>query len=189
VEGSFPPATGSPKPGKTAFAEPVSGDVLVKPPGSTEFVPITEESKIPIGSTVDTTAGTVKLITATGKHHKTQSGEFNAGIFKLSQPKRKSLVTLGLRSDLSGCPSKAKAAADAPKRRKSGGKLFSHAHGHFRSKGHHGAGTVLGTSWLTEELCTGTLFKVTEGTVSVRDFTKDKTVKVPAGHHYLAKAP
>jgi hypothetical protein len=181
----FPPASGTPKAGKTAFADPVEGDVLVKAPGSSDFVPLTEDSKIPIGSLVDTTNGTVKLVTGTGKGSKTQHADFWAGLFKLTQAKHKALVTLTLK----GPPPTCKASALESAKRHSHKRLYGNGHGHYRTKGHHSAGTVNGTKWLTEELCTGTLTKVFRGSVSVLDFTKHKTFIVKAGHQYLAKGP
>ena len=41
--------------------------------------------------------------------------------------------------------------------------------GRFRTRGRHGSATVRGTRWLTEDRCDGTLFKVTEGAIDVRD--------------------
>jgi DNA-binding beta-propeller fold protein YncE len=179
----FPAATGTPKAGKTAFAKPVEGEVLVEAPGSDHFDALTGNSKIPIGSTVDTTNGTVKLVTGTGKGHKTQHADFWAGLFKLTQAKHKALVTLTLKGPPPTCK------ASAREKRHSHKQLYGNGHGHYRTKGHHSAGTVNGTKWLTEELCTGTLTKVFRGSVSVLDFTKHKTFIVKAGHQYLAKGP
>ena len=44
-----------------------------------------------------------------------------------------------------------------------------------------------GAVWLTADRCDGTLAQVRQGTVSVRDLVKKKTVVVRAGHSYLAK--
>jgi hypothetical protein len=46
--------------------------------------------------------------------------------------------------------------------------------------------TVRGTSWYTEDRCDGTLTRVSQGSVSVRDLVNDRTVIVRAGHSYLA---
>jgi ferric-dicitrate binding protein FerR (iron transport regulator) len=47
--------------------------------------------------------------------------------------------------------------------------------------------TVPGTRWLVEDRCNGTLTRVTEGRVAVRDFVRKRTVIVRAGRQYLAK--
>jgi hypothetical protein len=47
---------------------------------------------------------------------------------------------------------------------------------------------VRGTRWLTEDRCDGTLTRVTNGAVVVRDFKRHRSVVVRAGHSYLARA-
>ena len=61
-------------------------------------------------------------------------------------------------------------------------------HGRFRTRGRYSAGTVRGTIWDTTETCAGTLTTVKRGTVDVLDFGTRKTIRVHAGHHYLAQA-
>ena len=67
--------------------------------------------------------------------------------------------------------------------------LFSNVKGRFRTRGRHGAATVRGTMWLTQDRCDGTLVFVRHGLVAVRDFSLRKTKVVKAGHSYLARAP
>ena len=67
-------------------------------------------------------------------------------------------------------------------------RLWGDGKGRFRTKGRHGAATVRGTKWLTEDRCNGTLVRVKRGTVAVRDFAKKKTVVVRKGKSYLARA-
>ena len=45
-----------------------------------------------------------------------------------------------------------------------------------------------GTRWLTEDRCGGTLTRVAEAAVSVRDRIRRKTVLVRAGRSYFARA-
>ena len=47
-------------------------------------------------------------------------------------------------------------------------------------------GGSYGTEWITEDTCEGTLTNVISGTVRVRDLVRGKTVRVRAGHSYLA---
>jgi hypothetical protein len=58
--------------------------------------------------------------------------------------------------------------------------------GRFRTYGRHSHATVRGTRWLTEDRCGGTLTRVTEGAVVVRDLARRRNVVVRAGHSYLA---
>jgi hypothetical protein len=61
-------------------------------------------------------------------------------------------------------------------------------HGKFRTKGRFSSATVRGTVWDTIDRCDGTLTVVKRGTVDVYDNHKRKTIRVHAGHSYLAKA-
>jgi hypothetical protein len=66
-------------------------------------------------------------------------------------------------------------------------RLFARGRGRFRTRGRYGSGTKRGTVFLTEDRCDGTLFKVTEGQIAVRDFVTGKTIIVKAGGRYFAK--
>ena len=48
-------------------------------------------------------------------------------------------------------------------------------------------GTARGTAWITRDRCDGTVTRVLEGAVAVRDRKRHKTVLVRAGHRYLAR--
>jgi hypothetical protein len=170
---------------QTAAASVVKGTVLVRAPGATKFTPLpTEAAEIPVGSTIDATKGTVKMVTATGKGTKTQSGSFGGGAFIVKQRKgTQGLTELALQGgNLKGCPKAKRAAA-----KKRGRRLLGNAHGRFRTRGRYSSATVRGTRWLTEDSCVGTRTKVLLGTVKVLDLVKHKTVVVKAGHSYLAR--
>jgi hypothetical protein len=68
-------------------------------------------------------------------------------------------------------------------------KLWTNAHGSFSTKGNYAAATVRGTEWLTEDLCEGTLIRVTRDRVAVSNLVNHRHITVTAGHRYLAKAP
>jgi hypothetical protein len=61
--------------------------------------------------------------------------------------------------------------------------------GRFRTFGRHSHATVRGTRWLTEDRCNGTLTRVTDGSVVVRDTVRRRSVVVRAGRSYLARRP
>jgi hypothetical protein len=82
------------------------------------------------------------------------------------------------------CPGSVVGSASARRKKR---RLWSSAKGSFRTAGRHGAATVRGTRWLTEERCNGTYFRVRRGKVKVRDFGRHKTVIVRSGESYLAK--
>jgi ferric-dicitrate binding protein FerR (iron transport regulator) len=68
-------------------------------------------------------------------------------------------------------------------------KLWAEGHGSYSTKGNYATGAVLGTRWLTEDRCDGTLIRVLTDRVAVTDLVTHKHVTVQAGHSYLAKAP
>ena len=96
-----------PVPFKTVNATVVSGDVFVKlPAGSASasqarppkgFVRLEGAETIPVGSTLDTARGRVKIRSAANTRRKTQTGQFFRGRFVIRQVRRKrrssSLVT------------------------------------------------------------------------------------------------
>jgi hypothetical protein len=164
------------------------------PPKGQGFVPLTEARQIPIGSILDTTAGTVKLTTATARAHQTQFGDFTAGIFELLQKrKQRGLTDLDLvnrQSPRQVCAAAGKAQA-ARKRLSSTvlGLLKGRAHGRFTTRGTYSSATVRGTIWGVANRCDGTLTRVTRGVVVVRDFRRHRNIIVTSGKTYLARAP
>jgi hypothetical protein len=191
--------------GQTAGARPVSGTVTIKLPKGTSlgkakslglqgaalhFVPLTAATRIPVGSTLDTSKGTVELFTATsqftGLNNKFQTGDFNGGQFTLGQTRKNPLTTLtmgggNLKACHIGIPRGGAAASK-------GRRLFGSAHGSFRTRGRNSSATVRGTEWTMADTCAGTLTTVKSGTVLVRDFRLRKNKVVKAGHKYLARS-
>ena len=68
-------------------------------------------------------------------------------------------------------------------------KLWSEGHGSYSTKGNYAAGAVLGTHWLTEDFCDGTLIRVVTDRVAVTNLVTHRRVTVKAGHSYFATAP
>jgi hypothetical protein len=156
--------------------------VLVKTPGG-KFVALDPTKPIPLGSTIDTKAGTILLTAQQTTNGKTQTAKFFDGIFKITQTKKTTDLTLN--EALAKCPTKhaAHAAAKKPKTRK----LWGDGSGSFRTRGQYSAATVRGTRWLVQDSCSGTLTRVKKGVVAVRDNVRRKTIVLRAGKHYLAK--
>jgi hypothetical protein len=188
--------------GQSAGVRPVAGTVKIKlPPGFSAraakrlglegaaggFVPLTIAKSIPIGSTLDTTKGTVQLFTATSQTQgKFQTGNFNGGQFKLGQTSKNPLTTLtmgggSLNACHIGIPTGGAAAAHVRR-------LFGNAHGQYRTRGRNSSATVRGTQWTMTDTCAGTLTTVKRGSVLVRDFRLRKNKVVRAGHKYLARS-
>jgi len=177
--------------GETVNLAAVRGKVRVAAPGSKRFLSLTGGTQIPVGSVVDTRRGKVRLTSAVNKRGKTQTGRFSGGLFKLRQAPRAGAVTEvaltggNFRSCARGRLA-LRGARSGPIRR-----VFSVAarRSRFRSRGRYSAATVRGTKWLTLDRCDGTLTRVIQGTVAVRDFARRRTVLVRAGQSYLARAP
>jgi hypothetical protein len=205
--------------GKSFNAAVVSGTVLVKLPAGAHagdalakgqgFTALTGARSLPAGTSVDARAGSIALVTATGKLGKTQSGVFGGGLFKLSQDRTgltKGLTTLSLlEGDFAGAPGYAQCAAKPASDRGAAAPLGSAAaanpkkvlqtlhasdnHGRFRTRTRASAATVRGTVWDTIDKCGGTITHVHRGTVDVFNLHTRKTFVVHAGHSYYARLP
>jgi hypothetical protein len=169
---------------KAVDASVVSGVVLIKLAGSNAFVPLTHESQIPVGATIDATNGRVRILEAL-PGGKAQSADFFQGVFKVTQAKT-GLADLTLAGGNFAVCGKAKRAAGAAKVVEVR-KLWGAGKGKFRTKGRYATASIRGTTWLTDDRCDGTLIRVTQGSVTVRDLVKKKNVVVKKGQSYLAK--
>jgi hypothetical protein len=195
-----PPVVSAPVLVKTGNVAPVSGTVLVKLPGTSKFVPLSSLRQVPFGSIIEATHGTVSVTTAE-PGGKTQTGEFFEGEFILRQDSSGVVIAELTGGNFAVCPTQrershiARAGSAPPASAASASnshvvrKLWANAHGKFSTKGNYAAGAVQGTEWLTEDLCDGTLIKVTRDKVAVTNLVNHRHVEVTTGHHYLAKAP
>ena len=173
--------------GKTVSLKVKAGIVRFKVPGSKRFVRLTDPRQVPLGTIIDTTLGRVTLFSAAGPDVGTQHAWFYRGIFKVGQTKGSTPVTeLSLAGPKPRCGgAHAAIAKKQPKTRR----LWGDGAGSFRTRGQFSSATVRGTRWVVVDECRGTLTKVTDGVVAVRDFRRHKTVLVRAGHSYLARRP
>ncbi len=154
--------------------------------GSSAFVALDATKGLPVGTEIDARNGRIRLTSDPGRGRPVQKAIFYGGIFIVTQGSN-GFVELRLTEALAACPrkkkKKASAAAAKPKTRK----LWGDGKGKFRTRGRYSAATIRGTKWYVEDSCQGTLTRVTNGVVSVRDAVKKKTVLVRAGKRYLAK--
>jgi hypothetical protein len=195
---SGPQGAPAPQPEKTGTASTESGTVLVQAPGG-QFVPLTGNQSIPVGSVVDTTNGVVRLTAAAGHTPEagrgavtTRTGSFGGGVFKFTQKRQKvghkRLLTtrLALRGgNFAVCGTRSVEGTAARKRTVR--YLKAKASGQFAVVGKNSSGLERGTTWTTTDRCDGTLTAVQAGKVAVTDFARHKTVTVRAGHSYLAR--
>jgi hypothetical protein len=199
-----PPATtqAAPPPPPPVFqqdadAETVSGNVLVRLPGTTDFVPLTSAMQVGFGAEIDATNGRVALTTVDADGT-TYHADFYEGRFLLTRQLANGITVLQLSgSSFKSCKSSAKrtlASFDKKKPQKKAKvskkvvrHLWGSGKGKFRTRGRYVAATVHGTTWLTEDRCDGTRAFVQEGVVDVRDLVKHKTIQLGAGQSYVAR--
>jgi hypothetical protein len=186
---SPPPA---PRLALTGNVAPVSGSVLVRLPGTKQFVALSKLRQIPFGSTIEATGGAVSVTTATA-HGGTQTGIFHGGQFLLTQGRNGLVVAALTGGSYAVCPTarerahRARVSATHSSGKHIVRKLWANAHGSFSTRGNYATGAVQGTEWLTEDLCEGTLIRVTRDKVKVTDLIRHRSFSVRVGHSYLAK--
>jgi Ca2+-binding RTX toxin-like protein len=180
--------------GRSALVKPTQSQFGLRLPDGRRFFPLTQAVKIPIASTIDPQAGEVQIATARNSTGARQEISVSSGIFSVLQDTaRKPVTELRLRGGrFGGCRGsstrrgQARAVADKPIRR-----LFTRIDKpkrKYRVRGRYSIGAAIGTAWLTEDRCDGTLTRVDRGTVRVHDLLRHRTVAVHAGDSYLARA-
>ena len=207
-----PPPGPLPDKGVSVTIVTVSGTVRVKLRGSSRYVDVRTLREIPLGSTIDARKGKVRItVEVNAVTHKTQTATYYDGIFKIAQTKgsKPFLVATLVGGTFKGCTPRAVSAAAAAAQSASAGqqyqfaarktkrskrrvrRLWGRGEGDFRTTGRRSSATVRGTWWLVEDRCDGTLTRVRQGRVDVRDFRLKKTIKLRAGKRsiYLSKAP
>ncbi len=190
----LPPA--APVLGQTVGLAPVSGAVRIKVPGARTFVPLAAGAAVKVGSVVDTRRGTVELKSALASG-RVQKGKFWGSLFEVRQPRsargRTDLVLRGGRFDR--CPSGGRKARASGVTRDVGRttvvrRLWGRdRHGRFRTRGRDSVAAVRGTVWSTADRCDGTMTRVKQGAVLVRNRHTGRRVLVTAGHRHLARHP
>jgi len=153
-------------PGRQVVLERVSGRVLVKGQGARYYLPLRAPRRVADGTSVDARGGRVRLIAGRGGRDR---AEFFDGKFDVERSGGVTTLTLTGSSfeEVCGKPATARAAGRGRVRR-----LWGDGKGRFRTRGRYSAATVRGTRWLTEDLCDGTLTRVSRGEVEVEDFTE-----------------
>jgi putative hemolysin len=180
--------------GRSADVGTVSGTVLERLPGLHALVPLSSLNKVPFGTVVDATHGSVAVTTA-GPRGTTQTITVSEGEFVLSQGHSGMVVARLVGGDFSVCPTAQERAhiARATSKHQTGKhvvrKLWAEGHGNFTTDGNYASASVRGTKWLTEDLCEGTLIHVATDRVAVINRITHRHLIVKAGHSYLAKAP
>ena len=180
------PAAEAPEGGRTVLAKPVSGTVAGRLPRVATPVPLDRAASLPIGAVIDATGGRVTITSALDDAGHAQRATFWAGAFSLAQPGRDGFVDIRLRGPLPVCGTPRARHEDGRRRGRS---LWSKDQGgRYRTHGRNSVAVVRGTQWLVRERCDGTLTRVTDGAVAVRDLNRGRTVLVRARGKILVRA-
>jgi hypothetical protein len=189
----------APEHGVNVLARPVAGTVPVKRPGQGGFQPLGKGvSKVPVGSLIDTRGSRINIIAATGNlGDKTpdRSVDYYDGLFRIAQSGAVNSAAVAELAQKLACGSgkgkQAKASAAGPvavtarKRRR---RIWGSGSGSYATSGGGGTGSVRGTTWLTQDTCKGTLFRVAEGLgITVFDKGLKKKVELGPGQSYFAR--
>jgi hypothetical protein len=174
--------------GESVAVGPRAGRVKVRSADGKRFT-LTAGATIPAGSVIDATNGTVAMTSALDKEGAVQTAEFSGGRFMVRQSaKGDGMVDIYLKGSIGHCRADAARLAATSSKKRPGRRLWGRdRNGKFRTHGNDSVASVRGTRWLTEDTCAGTRTRVTEGSVSVRDLHRKRTVLVRAGHSYLAR--
>jgi len=174
------PTPEPPRVNREVNAEPASGTVRIRLPGTRRFVDLTAGARLPNGTTVDARKGRVTIVAAQNAT-KLERADFYAGIFRIRQARRLTTLTL---TEALDCRRALTAQRRKPKTRK----LWGDGKGRFRTKGQYSAATIRGTRWLVQDGCRYTRTRVAQGAVTVRDSVRKRTVVLRRGRSYTARA-
>jgi hypothetical protein len=183
-------APAAPVLGESMAVEPVSGKVQIRLPESSGYVSLGDAGSVPTGSVVDARRGTLTLQSALDADGRVQTATVRGAVFEVRQSTTGNGVTdLVLRGGPPASCSRTtgRIAAVTAKKSKPGALWAKDSHGRFRTKGRNSVATVRGTRWSTRETCAGTVTRVMQGAVDVRDLRAERTVTVRTGHAYLAR--
>jgi hypothetical protein len=194
-----PPVRGVPAPvlGETVVVAPGRGNVLVRRPGTRRFRRLSRAALLPSGSVVDARRGRILLTTALDEAGEFQTGRFWGSRFQVRQSASgNGMTSLALRGgDFGRCPARSSALAhtsvvprENPTTRRVVRRLWARDRGgRFRTYGNNSVATARGTAWVTKDRCDGTVTRVREGAVAIKNRRTGKTVIVRAGGSYLAR--
>ena len=177
-----------PRVGVTANLNPLSTGARVKLRGVDAFYPLKNAAQISTGSEINTKRGKVDLLTVARNVRDTGAAEVSKGLFKLVQGKsRGAPVELRLSERLT-CPRGRKASASASRRNRAYAYWRRRGYRRFSIIGRYAGGSARGTKFYVEDRCDGTMVRVEEGTVTVRDFVRRRNITVKTGRSYFARA-
>ena len=187
--GPLPPPEPVPELAKTANVAP-SGTVFVQVDGSIGRQLLVDPHEIPVGSLLNTRKGEAEVSTATAGERSVVSILVSEGRATFTQTRGRSPFT-ELELARPGCGSNSDATNRLRTRTPAAGAARvgrDARHKRWGVKGKYVRGSSTQTDWVTIDTCTKSIVRVRTGVVEVRDLVKGKTVSVPAGESYTARA-
>lgn len=191
-------ATPQPKLGDGDNAIAATGGVEFRRPGTRRWVRLKSPARLPNGTVINASSGTVQL-TATESHGQTQSVTAWGGEFRIANQHDGAIVldVIGTWSASEGAsPGRSSRLKRKRTKKTVTGNLWTKGHGKVTTKGSYGSASVLGSEWLTRNLKSGTLFRVTRNRLDTKDvitvtvyYPKRHTVKLRQGQSLVAPAP
>jgi hypothetical protein len=169
----------TPRPVSAAFHRTVvvrrfGGTVRVRRAGSRTYTELTAAQALPLGSSVDAKRGSVVLTSVPKPGGTPQRTTLDGGVFRVTQSGGVTVLTLTER--LAPCRGKGRHSR----------RLTGNGSGAFRTRGAYSSASG-GQRWVVRDSCAGTLTRVIQGVVRVRDDVRRRTVLVRAGKRYLAR--
>jgi hypothetical protein len=178
--------------GERFVAVAARGSVRVRLPGADHFMDLPQVTAVPVGTVVDARRGTLAM-TAALPGGAVQHARFGGGRFRVRQRATgEGRTDLYLRGGGFGrCRRAARSvlmlATAARKRPRPVRRLWGRDEGgRFRTHGRDSVATVRGTRWTVVDRCDGTLTRVSDGSVDVRERRTGRTVRVRAGERHFA---
>jgi hypothetical protein len=174
-----------------------SGKVKVRPAGRHRFRDVAGASeRLALGSVIDVRHGKARITSAL-PDGTTQTATFHGGRFEVRQTSVDGRVDVHLRGGkFRRCRTGARASAGPPRaatsrkrrRKRRIRRLWGEdSSGLYSTYGLNSVATVRGTRWLTVDRCDGTLTRVVEGAVEVRNRRTGRTTVVEAGESHLVR--
>ncbi len=185
--GALPP----PEPLQTIGVAPVAGSVTVRPRLTTADIGLREPDLAPNVSAVNATGGTVQLTVRPLDSAADAVAQVSGGAFTVVQPVADAAVA-DLRLTGRLVCTKPRPAAKRTKKanaaRPVSRRVRIKVRGRYKTSGRYAAAVANGTAWTITDRCDRTIIRVTEGTVTVRDLKRNRSVRVKAGRTYTALA-
>jgi DNA-binding beta-propeller fold protein YncE len=159
--------------GQTVNVARLEGTIVVRPPGGGAPRPLIEPRQIQVGADIDTTQGTLRLVTAQ-PGGRTQRATIYEGRFTVTQPASGVPTATLTGTQLDSCPARSPGRGSAarlpspdPPEGKPKRAVRTRVKGQFKTNGSSASADVKGTDYEVADYCSGTLVTVYAGTVKV----------------------